>query len=278
MRAGQEQQMRGDDLHQRHIAAAALANEAAALASSYFQDRARMGTKMKGFQDFVTEADGAVEDLLRRRIAETFPADGFLGEEGGGSNSDNLWIVDPIDGTANFARGEPHWAVSIGFVRQGVPEIGVLAMPTLNELFAARRGHGATRNGEPIRVSGIDDMRTAAVEIGWSARRSTASYIGLVAKVMEMGATVKRSASGALGMAWAACGRVDAYLELHINSWDVAAGIVLAREAGAVVNDFFRDDWLDDGNPILVATPALADTLADAMALERRQLLRPDER
>jgi myo-inositol-1(or 4)-monophosphatase len=278
MRAGQEQQMRGDDLNQRHIVAAALANEAAALASSYFQDRARMGTKMKGFQDFVTEADGAVEDLLRRRIAETFPADGFLGEEGGGSNSDNLWIVDPIDGTANFARGEPHWAVSIGFVRQGVPEIGVLAMPTLNELFAARRGHGATRNGEPIRVSGIGDMRTAAVEIGWSARRSTASYIGLVAKVMEMGATVKRSASGALGMAWAACGRVDAYLELHINSWDVAAGIVLAREAGAVVNDFFRDDWLDDGNPILVATPALADTLADAMALERRQLLRPDER
>jgi myo-inositol-1(or 4)-monophosphatase len=278
MRAGQEQQVSGDDLHQRHIAAAALANEAAALASSYFQDRARIGTKMKGFQDFVTEADGAVEDLLRRRIAETFPADGFLGEEGGGSNNDNLWIVDPIDGTANFARGEPHWAVSIGFLRQGVPEIGVLAMPTLNELFAARRGHGATRNGEPIRVSGIDDMRTAAVEIGWSARRSTASYIGLVAKVMDMGATVKRSASGALGMAWAACGRVDAYLELHINSWDVAAGIVLAREAGAVVNDFFRDDWLDDGNPILVATPALADTLADAMGLERGQLLRLDAR
>jgi myo-inositol-1(or 4)-monophosphatase len=278
MRAGQEQQMSGDDLHQRHIAAAGLANEAAALASSYFHDRARMGTKMKGFQDFVTEADGAVEDLLRRRIAKAFPADGFLGEEGGGSNNDNLWIVDPIDGTANFARGEPHWAVSIGFVRQGVPEIGVLAMPTLNELFAARRGHGATRNGELIRVSGIDDMRTAAVEIGWSARRSTASYIGLVGKVMEMGATVKRSASGALGMAWAACGRVDAYLELHINSWDVAAGIVVAREAGAVVNDFFRDDWLDDGNPILVATPALADTLADAMALQRGQLLRPDQR
>jgi myo-inositol-1(or 4)-monophosphatase len=85
--------MSGDDLHQRYIAALALANEAAALASSYFQDRARMGTKMKGFQDFVTEADGAVEDLLRRRIAKAFPADGFLGEEGGGSNNDNLWIV-----------------------------------------------------------------------------------------------------------------------------------------------------------------------------------------
>ena len=267
--------MSGDDLNQRHIAAAALANEAAALASSYFQDRARMGTKMKGFQDFVTEADGAVEAVAPAHC-RSLPADGFLGGR-------ELTAIVTISGSSDRStgppwRGEPHWAVSIGFVRQGVPEIGVLAMPTLNELFAARRGHGATRNGEPIRVSGIDDMRTAAVEIGWSARRSTASYIGLVAKVMEMGATVKRSASGALGMAWVACGRVDAYLELHINSWDVAAGIVLAREAGAVVNDFFRDDWLEDGNPILVATPALADTLADAMALERRQLLRPDER
>jgi len=268
--------MSGEDLHQRYVAAVALANEAGALASSYFRDRVRMGTKMKGFQDFVTEADQVVEDLLRRRIAEAFPTDGFLGEEGGGSSNDNLWIVDPIDGTANFARCEPHWAVSIGFVRQGVPEIGVLAMPTLNELFAARRGHGATCNGVPIRVSDVADMQTAAVEIGWSPRRPTASYIGLVAEVMDMGATVKRSASGALGMAWTACGRVDAYLELHINAWDVAAGIVLAREAGAVVNDFFRGDWLADGNPILVATPALAGSLADAMVLDRALLLRSD--
>lgn len=268
--------MSGEDLHQRHVAAMALANEAASLALGYFQDRARMGTRMKGFQDFVTEADQVVEDLLRRRIAEAFHSDGFLGEEGGGANNDDLWIVDPIDGTANFARGEPHWAVSVAFVRQGVPEIGILSVPTLNEVYSARRGYGATCNGLPIRVSNIDDMQTSAVEIGWSPRRPTASYIALVAKVMDMGATVKRSASGALGMAWTACGRVDAYLELHINSWDVAAGIVLAREAGAVVNDFFSGDWLADGNPILVATPALAGPLADAMALDRALLLPPD--
>ena len=268
--------MSQEDLHQRYVAAIALAEEAGALASCYFQDRAQMGTKMKGFQDFVTAADGAVEALLRRRIAEAFPSDGFLGEEGGGSHSADLWVVDPIDGTANFARGEPHWAVSIGFLRNNVPEIGVLAVPTLKELFAARRGHGATCNGAPIRVSTVDDMRTAAVEIGWSPRRPTKSYIALVAKVMDMGATVKRSASGALGMAWTACGRVDAYLELHINCWDVAAGMVLASEAGAKVNDFFRDGWLADGNPVLVSTPALAGPLADAMALDRALLLPPD--
>ena len=264
--------MRSADLHQRYLATVGLATEAGALASSYFRDRDRLGVKMKGFQDFLTEADGAVEALLRRRIAEAFPSDGFFGEEAGGSSADNLWIVDPIDGTANFARGEPHWAISIGFVREGVPEIGVVLAPARNELFAARRGHGATRNGLPIRVSGVDDMRAAAVEIGWSPRRPTASYIALMSRVMEMGAATKRSASGALGMAWTACGRVDAYLELHINSWDVAAGIVLAREAGAVANDFFTGDWLVNGNPILVATPALAGRLADAMALDRTLL------
>jgi myo-inositol-1(or 4)-monophosphatase len=267
--------MTEDDLQQRYIAAIALADEAGALASSYFKDHGHLGTRMKGFQDFVTEADSAVEALLRHRVAQSFPSDGFFGEEGGGADADNLWIVDPIDGTANFARGEPHWAVSIGFVRQGVPEIGVVVMPTLKEVFAGRRGQGATRNGALIRVSGIDDMRIADVEIGWSPRRSTASYVGLVAKVMNAGAAAKRSASGALGMAWTACGRVDGYLELHINCWDVAAAIVLAREAGAVVNDFFTGNWLTEGNPILVATPALADRLADAMALDRRLLLRP---
>jgi myo-inositol-1(or 4)-monophosphatase len=268
--------MTEDDLHQRYVAAMGLAEEAAALASSYFEDRSSLGTRMKGFQDFVTEADCAVEALLRGRIAESFPSDGFLGEEGGGAGADNLWIVDPIDGTANFARGEPHWAVSIGFVRQGVPEIGVLVVPTLKEIFAGRRGQGATRNGAPIRVSGIDDMRKADIEIGWSPRRLTSSYIGLVAKVMDAGAASKRSASGALGIAWTACGRVDGYLELHINCWDVAAAIVLAREAGAVVNDFFTGDWLTEGNPILVSTPALAGRLADAMALDSSMLLRPD--
>jgi myo-inositol-1(or 4)-monophosphatase len=256
----------------------ALADEAATLASSYFHDRDRIGARLKGFQDFVTEADRAVEALLRRRIAEMFPGDGFFGEEEGGSRADKLWIVDPIDGTANFARGAPHWAVSIAFVREEIAEIGVLAVPTLRELFAARRGHGATRNGIPIRISGIDDVRTAAVEIGWSPRRSTASYLGLIGKVMEMGVSVKHSASGALGMAWAACGRVDGYLELHINCWDVAAGFVLAREAGAVVNDFFLGDWLEKGNPILVATPALAGPLATAMGIDDRLLLQPSAR
>jgi myo-inositol-1(or 4)-monophosphatase len=117
-------------------------------------------------------------------------------------------------------------------------------------------------------------MRTATVEIGWSPRRPAATYLDLVGQTMALGANVKRSASGALGMCWMACGRTDAYLELHINSWDVAAGLVIAREAGAVVNDFFAGDGLTHGNPILAATPALAAPLAQAMRLDPGSLQR----
>lgn len=261
-----------DALQKRHAFAGEMAREAAALALDYFRNRDRMQTKLKGFQDFLTVADGEVEALLRRRVAEAFPGDGFLGEEGGGVGAERLWIVDPIDGTANFARGDLHWCISIGYAEKGQPVLGMVAAPSLGETFSAVRGGGATLNGSPIRVTPTVDMRSATIEIGWSARRPAKSYLDLVAHVMSLGAAPKRSASGALGMCWTAAGRTDAYLEMHINSWDVAAGTVIAREAGALVNQFFSGDGLTKGNPILVATPALAAPLADAMGIPRSDL------
>jgi myo-inositol-1(or 4)-monophosphatase len=259
----------------RYHTATALARAAGTLALGYYEDRDRLGTKMKGFQDFLTEADGAVESMLRREIAAAFPEDGFLGEEGGGGESESLWIVDPIDGTANFSRGEPHWCISIGFMRRSVPEIGVVFAPVLDELFAARRGGGATLNGRPIHVSDTTDPRASAIELGWSTRRPTRAYIDAVERVFAFGGAPKRSASGALGMAWVAAGRTDGYLEAHINSWDVAAGIVLVREAGGVVNDFFAGDGVLQGNAIVAATPAMAELLAEAVGLEKSALLAP---
>lgn len=258
------------DLNLRHAFAEAVAREAGWLARRYFEDRSGLETRMKGYQDYLTAADGAVEALLRRRVSDAFPGDGFLGEEGGGNAARRLWIVDPIDGTSNFARGEPHWCISIGYVEDDVPQIGVIEMPVLGETFSARSGHGARCNGKPIHVSGTTDMEMAMVEIGWSARRTIDDYLRVVEGVMKLGGAPKRSASGALGICWAACGRTDAYLEAHINSWDVAAGIAIAVEAGAVVNDFFAGNGLEAGNPILVATPALAAPLA---ALTRVSLL-----
>ena len=251
----------------RYLVALGLAQEAGSLAMSYANNRERMATRMKGTQDFLTEADGAVETMLRSRLARIFPDDGFVGEEGGGEGAENLWIVDPIDGTANFARGDLQWCISIGFLHKMTPMAGVIHAPALGETFAARKGAGATLNGRPIKVSGGSDMKSASLEIGWSPRRPFGDYTKLVATVGGMGASAKRSASGALGLCWVAAGRTDAYLELHINSWDVAAGVIVVTEAGGVVNDFFDGRGLDDGNPILASTPAFFAALGQTMGL-----------
>ena len=255
------------EIELRYLVALGLAHEAGTLAMSFANNRERMATRMKGTQDFLTEADGAVETMLRARLSRIFPDDGFVGEEGGGEGAENLWIVDPIDGTANFARGDLQWCISIGFLHKMKPVAGIIHAPVLGETFAAREGAGASLNGRPIKVSGGIDMKAASVEIGWSARRPFEEYVSLISKVGGMGASAKRSASGALGMCWVAAGRTDAYLELHINSWDVAAGIIIVTEAGGTVTDFFAGDGLADGNPILACSPAFADPLAEAMGL-----------
>ncbi len=255
------------EIEQRFLAVTGLAQAAGALALGYFHDRASLGTTMKGTQDFLTVADGAVEALLRARIAAAFPEDRVLGEEGGGVAAERLWIIDPIDGTANFARGEPHWCISIGFLRHGIPELGAIYAPIAGELYLARRGGGATRNGRAIRVSETTDMRVATVEIGWSSRRPRTDYVATVEKAMAAGANAKRSASGAMGLAYVADGRTDAYAEIHINSWDVAAGVVIVREAGGWVNDFFTGDALLAGNPILACTPGLVPAMRAATGI-----------
>src|SRR5437763_6864163 len=147
------------EIAQRFLALQGMGQEASALAMRYFTDQASLGISMKGAQDWLTKADGDVEKLLRARIAEAFPGDGVLGEEGGydKETSGGLWIIDPIDGTANFAHGDRVWCVSIGFVWNGRPELGLIAAPALGEIFLARRSKGATLNGKPIKPSLTDD-------------------------------------------------------------------------------------------------------------------------
>jgi myo-inositol-1(or 4)-monophosphatase len=254
-------------IESRYLAGLGLAREASALAMEFFADRSRLGISMKGAQDWLTAADGAVEKLIRERIAAAFPGDVVMGEEQGVAGdpaaAEHLWIIDPIDGTANFARSHPHWCISIGYLRKGVPEIGVIAAPVMDITWSARRGGGAVRNGERIAVSAITDLARASIEIGWSARRPVDDYIAFVRTVMETGAAPKRCGSGALGLAFVADGRSEGYVEAHINSWDVAAGVVLIREAGGCVNDFFAGRGLTEGGRILAAPPALAGHLSE---------------
>ncbi len=244
--------------------ASSLAADAGKLAHSAF---GRSKVSSKGRHDVVTEMDREVERFIRGAIAKRFPDDAIIGEEDGGHAGARVWILDPIDGTANYARGIPHYCVSIAYLEDGVPVVGVLYDPSHDWLYAAARGEGASRNGEPLAVSTCADMAAATVECGWSTRRSTADYLALVQRVMAAGCAIRRAGSGALGLADVAAGRVEAYCELHINAWDCAAGVLLVQEAGGRTNDFFAGDGLTAGNPLIACNSALCATLADVIGI-----------
>jgi myo-inositol-1(or 4)-monophosphatase len=250
------------ELDRRERICRSVTVEAGRLALDWFGRRETLAVALKGPQDYASEADAAVERLLARRLAEECPGDLFLGEEEGGCVGDAVWVVDPIDGTANFVRGVTRFCVSVAFVAGGAVRLGAIVSPATDELFLARRGRGATLNGAPIRVAGTDRVERASVEVGWSPRVPHAAYLAVVQRMLEAGADFRRCGSGALGLAYVADGRADAYLELHINAWDCLAGILLVEEAGGRVNDFLAGDGLRRGNPILAAAPGVADAMA----------------
>jgi myo-inositol-1(or 4)-monophosphatase len=257
------------DIAARFAAAQALAREAGALAVALRGGpAASFAVESKSALDFATEADRAVERLVIERLGKRF-GDGVLGEEYGAQQEavDRLWVVDPVDGTFNFMHGLPVWCVSLAFMLAGEIEIGIIYNPDGNEMFTARRGRGAFLDGAPIKVSA---GRHAAplVEVGHSNRVALARYLGLVGGVFGAGCEFRRLGSGALGLASVAAGRTDGYLELHINSWDVLAGMLLVREAGGWTNDFLAGDGLRGGNPIVACTPELRGTLAGLLAGE----------
>ena len=215
---------------------------------------------LKGQQDYLTETDLAVEQFVREQITQRFPQDSVLGEEGGGrTDAERLWIVDPIDGTANFARNIAHFCISLGVMVHGQLEAGAIYDPMRDELFLAGRGQGAWLNGRPLRVSTIDTLTTASAEIGWSSRKPVDAYLDLVSRTMHTGCSVRRAGSGALGLAYVSAGRIECYAEQHINAWDVAAGLLLVTEAGGQVNDFWANGGLRQGNAVLASNPLLAD-------------------
>lgn len=255
-------------MHLRYLAACSIAREAGQLIRSSFQKRDELlNLKFKGPQDYLTETDAKVEQLIATRLAKYFPEDRFFGEEGGGSIGEQVWIVDPIDGTADFARGVPYFCVSIAFVKNGQTEIGVIYDPMLDELFCAQRGQGARLNGQVIRVSPIEDIGQSVVELGWSPRAPFEQYAAVLARLNTLGAGVKRRGSGALGLAYVAMGRQDAYCELHINAWDAAAAVLLVTEAQGWTNDFLTEHCLEHGNRVIACTPKLRTALEDAMAV-----------
>lgn len=256
-----------DDIAVRAAFAADLVREAGVLALA-MQDDPSLAVEAKGVRDFVTVADTAVERLIVARLTQRF-GDAVIGEEfGGADDGPALWIVDPIDGTYNYMHANPRWCVSLGLLVDGVPELGFIYAPQCAAFYCARRGHGATRNGQRLAVSSARFAAAPLIEVGCSSRRPLASYLKTIGNLMSADIETRRCGSGALGLAQVATGEIDGYVEHHINSWDVAAGLLLVTEAGGAVNDFFAGAGIRDGNPVLAAAPWLSGRVARIVGID----------
>lgn len=223
--------------------------------------------QMKGPQDYLTETDGRCEAFLREAFNKAFPEDGFFGEEGGGAHSSRLWVVDPIDGTANFARNIPHFCIAIAYVENGRAELGAIYNPVLDELHFARRGAGMTVNGQTVRVSASTSPQASTIELGWSTRTTRDDYLGTMGALLDLGLNVRRGGSGALGLAYVADGRTDGYAERSMNSWDCMAGLLMVEEAGGRVCAFEGDERVFHGGPVLAVAPGLAEPVSQAVGI-----------
>jgi len=252
-------------LTSRYLAVQAIAVEAGRLAHGFLADPARLNIEMKGPQDFVSAADRATEQLIAQRLAAAFPEDTFLGEESGAAagieRAETLWVVDPIDGTANFVRGLPDWCVSIGLLQGGRPELGAIYIPATDELYAARRSHGAFCNGRPIRVSDRTDMAGATIALEYSFGTESAVHRAQIGAAHALGAEYRRNGSGAVSLTRVASGRLDGFVEMLINLWDILAGIVLVEEAGGWISDFLGSGGLTRAAPLVAGAPGLRDAL-----------------
>ncbi|MCS7056716.1 MAG: inositol monophosphatase [Thermoflexales bacterium] len=204
-----------------------------------------------GDTDPVTEFDHRSEAFIVEALQRAFPGHRIVGEEGGAyysrpdsaqasSDSPLEWRVDPLDGTVNFAHGFPVFAVSLGLLIDGAPALGIVYDPTRDEMYAAAAGLGATLNGRPIRVSHTEQLTYALLNTGfpYDRRESKENNFDYFLAFQRAAQEVRRVGSAALDLCWVACGRMDGYWELKIQPHDIAAGIVIVREAGGVVTDF----------------------------------------
>ena len=215
-----------------------IAREAGALLAGFYQRGVQYELKDK--YDLDTEADRASETLVVERLSALFPTHSILGEEGGQRqhSSEYQWYVDPLDGTTNFAHGYPMFNVTLALERAGEMICGVIFDPLRQELFSAELGGGAFLNGQPIHTSHAAKLETALLSTGFPSRKRHESVNVHFFYQAAMGTHgVRRSGSAAIDLAYVACGRLDGFWEFGLNPWDMAAGLLLIREAGGSTSD-----------------------------------------
>lgn len=240
-----------------------LAERAGKLGMEFFRKLDSLTVENKGHQDLVSEADREVELFVRREIAKTYPDDGVIGEEHaptkGSTGYD--WVIDPIDGTANFVRGIPAWCVVIACAKDGVTVTGVIHEPSTGETFYGEKGGGAFLNDRPMKATTSNSLGDGSLGIGFSNRRETTAVPALIKDLLARGGVFYRNASGALMLAYVASGRLLGYIENHMNAWDCIAGILLVEEAGGRVITPDPATVLEQGTVVVVGGAEVFDDI-----------------
>ncbi|CAM3637869.1 inositol-1-monophosphatase [Vibrio sp. Of14-4] len=216
----------------------------------------KIESTQKGTNDFVTNIDKEAESIVIDTIRASYPDHTIISEEAGlltGKDDEVQWIIDPLDGTTNFIKGFPHFSVSIAVRLKGKTEVACVYDPMLNELFTAQRGSGAQLNSARIRVKQVKDMQGAVLATGFpfKQKQHSESYFKIMSALFVDCSDFRRTGSAALDLCYLAAGRVDGFFELGLKPWDIAAGELIAREAGAIVTDFAGGtDYMKSGNVV----------------------------
>jgi myo-inositol-1(or 4)-monophosphatase len=220
----------------------------------------RLTVDQKGKNDYASEVDRMVEREIIGIIKAAYPDHAILAEESGKhKGNDFVWVIDPLDGTTNFLHGFPQYSVSIALKYKGKLEVGVVYDPLRDELFTAKRGGGAMLNNRRLRVTNQNSLKGALIGTGFPFKtdKHLDAYIGMFRALTTECAGIRRAGSAALDLAYVAAGRMDGYWEIGIMEWDMAAGILLIKEAGGVVTDFsFNDNYFESGN-VIVGSPKM---------------------
>jgi len=246
-----------------------LAREAGRIQRENYEGEFEIQTK-SAVIDLVTDVDRACERLIVEGIQKQRPEDAILAEEGGGSDIPDAswrWVIDPLDGTTNYAHGYPRFCVSIGVEHQGVATVGVVYDPLLDELFSAVRGGGARLNGRPLRVSAETRLDHAMLSTGFaydvhSSTDDNLDHFAVFAKTVQ---AIRRDGSAALNLCYVAAGRFDGFWELKLRPWDVAAGILIVEEAGGRTSDFSGQGSCTSGLEAIASNTQLHEAMLEIL-------------
>lgn len=219
--------------------------------------------------DYASEVDAEAEAVIIRELRRAFPDYAILGEESGAMGKGrHTFVIDPLDGTSNYLRGWPHFCVSIALVENGEPVHGVVFDPLRNELFTASKGAGALLNDKKIRIGERKDLKGALLVTGFPPRERPrlAPHLDAIRTMLSEAEDIRRTGSAALDLAYVACGRADAYFEAGVKPWDIAAGLLLVREAGGRTCDFLgRGDQLLNSGQIIAGNLKISEVLQKAV-------------